>query len=328
MFSLILWQCASKTRRLDCLGTQGMTGESTPSTESLEDLRGAIDRIDDALLDLLTERAALGARIAAAKRAAQDAGSYGGVVLRPGREMEILRRLIGRAEGPFPKPVIIRMWRELFAALISLQGAMSMAVYMPTRGAGYLELARNHYGSQTPATTWQTTAPVVRAVAEGEVSVGILPLPRFEEPAPWWPMLFFETPNTPRIISRLPLCGPGAGRGDGVEAMAIGRMPLEATGHDRGLVAIETAADISRGGIRALVESSGLPLLEIIDSYAPSEERRQYLVEVSEYVAADDPRVAKLAADPQIGRAVVVGVYAVPFSAEELSSPVQPNTAP
>lgn len=302
-----------------------MTGESTPSTESLEELRSAIDRIDDALLGLLTERASLGARIAAAKKAAQDADSYGGVVLRPGREMEILRRLVGRAEGPFPRPVIVRMWRELFSALISLQGAMSMAVYMPTRGAGYLELARDHYGSQTPATTWQTTAPVVRAVAEGEVSVGVLPLPRVEEPNPWWPMLFFETPNTPRIISRLPLCGPGAGRGDGVEALAIGRMPLEATGHDRGLVAIETAVDISRGAIRTLIESSGLPLVEIMDSYALSEERRQYLIEVSEYVAADDPRVAKLIADPQIGRAVVIGAYAVPFSADDLCSPVLPD---
>lgn len=296
-----------------------MTGESTASGETLDDLRRAIDRIDDSILDLLNERAALGARIAAAKRASDDAGSYGGVVLRPGREMEILRRLLRRATGLFPKAVIIRMWREMFAALISLQGPMSMAVYMPARGAGYLELARDTYGSLTPATPWQTTAPVVRAVAEGEVSVGVLPLPRFEESNPWWPMLFFETANTPRIISRLPLCGPGPGRGDGVEAFAIGRMPVEPTGHDRSLVAIETTPDLSRGAVRTLVEGSGLPLLEIMDSHTIGEERRQYLLEISEYVAADDARIARLASDHQVGRAVVIGGYAVPFTAEELA---------
>lgn len=296
-----------------------MTGETTSAGESLPKLRHAIDRIDNTILDLLTERAALGARIASAKKASHDAHAYGEVFLRPGREMEILRRLVKRSSGPFPKPVIVRMWRELFAALISLQGPMSMAVFMPARGAGYLELARDQYGSFTPATSSPTTGPVVRMVADGEASVGILPLPRFEEDNPWWPSLVSETADTPRIIARLPLCGPGIGRGDGVEALAISRMPLEKTGHDRSLIAIETSADISRGGIRSIIEGAKLPIIEFMDSFTPSDDRRLHLAEISDFVDPEDPRVNHLKSDPQILHAVVIGAYAVPFTAEELS---------
>ncbi len=287
--------------------------------ESLDDLRRAIDHIDDTVLDLLTERAALGSRIAAAKKASgESGGSEGTVFLRPGREVEILRRLIGRATGPLPKTVVVRMWRELFAALISLQGPMAVSVFMPSRGAGYLELARDHYGSQTTMQPSPTTGPVVRAVADGEVTVGILPLPRLEEDKPWWPSLVSNTSDTPRIISRLPLCGPGVGRGDGVEALAIGRMPLEKTGNDRSLIALETSSDISRGGIRTIIDASELPILEFMDSFAPSDDRRLHLIEVSDFVDPQDPRLARLSNDPQIQYAVVIGAYAVPFTAEDL----------
>jgi chorismate mutase len=273
----------------------------------------------------LTERAALGAHIAAAKKATGESSDPKGTVfLRPGREMEILRRLVGRSTGPLPKAVVVRMWRELFAALISLQGPMSVSVFMPSRGAGYLELARDHYGSQTSMQPSPTTGPVVRAVADGEATVGILPLPRLEEDKPWWPSLVSGTADTPRIISRLPLCGPGVGRGDGVEALAIGRMPLEKTSHDRSLIALETSSDISRGGIRTIIEASELPILEFMDSFAPSDDRRLHLIEVSDFVDPQDSRLLRLSADAQIDYAVVIGAYAVPFTAEDLQFAATP----
>jgi chorismate mutase-like protein len=296
-----------------------MTGDPNVQGESLDDLRRAIDRIDDTVLDLLIERATLGAHIAAAKRASGSEEAQGTVFLRPGREMEILRRLVSRATGPLPKAVVVRMWRELFAALISLQGPMSVAVYMPTRGAGFLELARDHYGSLTTMQPSQTTGPVVRAVADGEATVGILPLPRLEGDNPWWPSLVSSTPDTPRIISRLPLCGPGTGRGDGVEALSIGRMLPEKTGKDRSLIALETGSDVSRGGIRSIIEASELPILEFMDSFAPSEDRRLHLIEVTDYVDAQDPRLARLSTDSQIDYALVIGAYAEPFTTEDLS---------
>lgn len=305
-----------------------MSGEPTAAAPSLDDLRQAIDRIDDSLLDLIVERTAVVEHIGAAKRAAEGAAGgpadAGGAVedrvfLRPGREMAILRRLVDRHQGRFPKPVIVRMWREMFAALTALQGPMSVAVYMPERGAGYLELARDQYGSYTPTVASQTAGAVVRAVAEGEVSVGIVPLPRLEDASAWWPMLVSGMARMPRVVARLPIVGPGPGRGDGIEALAIARLDQEPTGADRTLMAVETGGDLSRAGLRTAAEAAGLPDVEVMDSRDGGGGVRLHLLEADDCCLPDDPRVQRLQADGQVSRVTVIGGYAKPFTAVDLA---------
>jgi len=87
----------------------------------LSDLRREIDAIDDALHDLLMRRVTLTGRVAASKPS-------DGVALRPAREAEILRRLVGRHEGRFPKAVVARIWREIISANTALQGPFAIAV--------------------------------------------------------------------------------------------------------------------------------------------------------------------------------------------------------
>jgi hypothetical protein len=56
-----------------------------------------------------------------------------------------------------------------------------------------------------------------------------------------------------------------------------------------------------------------------MDSFAPSEDRRLHLIEVTDYVDAQDPRLARLSTDSQIDYALVIGAYAEPFTTEDLS---------
>lgn len=300
-----------------------MPGDAAPPSASgsadsvLEELRRAIDAIDDRLHDLVLERARVVEGIGAAKRAAgQESGP---VFVRPGREMAILRRLLARHSGPFPRSVIVRMWREMFAGTLAVQNPLNVAVYMPARGAGYLEIARDQYGAYTRMEPMQTPGTVVRMVAEGQATIGVLPLPMLEEGQKWWTMLVSDMPGTPRVISRLPTCGPGPGRGDGAEALAIGRMPPEPTGDDRTLLVVETRPDLSRAGIKALVEQAGLPVQELADTDEPHAGDRLHLLELSAYVAPDDPRVVHLGLDSQVARAMVIGGYAVPLVADDLA---------
>lgn len=300
-----------------------MQGDAAPpstarSAESeLEDLRRAIDSIDDRLLDLVVERTRVVEKIGAAKRKVDDGVQP--VFVRPGREMSILRRLLGRLTGPFPKAVVVRMWREMFAGTLTVQNPLTVAVFMPSRGAGYLEIARDQYGAYTRMEPMATPGTVVRAVAEGEATVGVLPLPMLEEGQKWWTMLVSDMVGTPCVISRLPLCGTGAGRGDGAEALAIGRMAQEPTGNDRTLLVVETDPELSRVGLRTLVEAAGLPVQELVDTDEPPSGDRLHLLELNDYVAPDDKRVSQLSVDAQVTRAVTIGGYAVPFTAEELA---------
>ena len=67
------------------------------TTRSLDELRTRIDAIDDAVHDLLMERAGLAASLRAAKSNQPGAP---GIAFRPDREAAIIRRLVGSNDYP------------------------------------------------------------------------------------------------------------------------------------------------------------------------------------------------------------------------------------
>jgi len=283
------------------------------SEKTLDDLRQEIDRIDDALQDLLMQRTAVVERVGAVK------GGENAALLRPGREAEILRRLVSRHHGDFPKISLVRIWREIIGGMLGVQGSVSVAVFMPDRGAGYLELARDHFGATLPVTALRSPGQVTRAVAEGSATVGIMPMPDREDTEAWWISLMGDSPDLPRVIARLPFAGPGPGRGDGLEALAIGCMALEPTGYDRSWLAMETTPDISRARLRSVLSAAGIePTL--LAATQRTEENWLHLVEVSGHLTSEDWRIARLVERKQpVLRAVLLGGYPAPFRPEDLT---------
>ena len=79
---------------------------------TLDDLRREIDEIDDEMHDLLMRRTTVVDAIGALKK------SDGVPAIRPGREATILRRLITRHEGKFPRALVVRIWREILSGKI------------------------------------------------------------------------------------------------------------------------------------------------------------------------------------------------------------------
>lgn len=282
------------------------------SESALETLRRDIDRLDDQILDLLHQRCLVAERIAAAKG--------GAPILRPGREAMILRRLVRNWRGRLPKRTLVRIWRELLSGVVSLQGPFSIAVWMPERGAGYLEVARNQYGAHTPATTHQSASQVVREVTTGNATLGILPLPRWEDEAPWWTQILSASPDAPRIIARLPMTGPGP---MGIEALVIARMTPEATDDDRSVIAVETAPEISRSAFSDALTAVDIPPRAVWDSrLATGDEARYHLVEVLGFVDPEDSRLAALPRNGDGGairNTLLLGAYATPLPAESLT---------
>ena len=125
-------------------------------------LRHRIDEIDDRLQDLLIERVAIVSRVADSKQRSGGVAPH-----QPAREAEILRRLVARNNGAMQAASLVRIWRELLAATTRLQGAFTVAVYVPPTGPGFWDIARDHYGSHTPMLTFGSAMQVIRTVAEG-----------------------------------------------------------------------------------------------------------------------------------------------------------------
>src|SRR5262252_1872513 len=153
----------------------------TPS--DLQHLRRRLDEIDDRLQDLLIDRAQIVAIVAASKKDGNQPA------FQPAREAEIIRRLVVRHHGAFPIATLVRMWREMLAATVRLQSPFSVAVFAPSERHECLDLARDHYGSNTPMKACDTPRDVLCAVSGGKVSVGVLPMFGTDEAEPWWPEL-------------------------------------------------------------------------------------------------------------------------------------------
>jgi chorismate mutase / prephenate dehydratase len=281
---------------------------------TLDDLRREIDEIDDEMHDLLMRRTKVVDAIGALKK------SDGVPAIRPGREAKILRRLMARHDGKFPRAPVVRIWREILSGTTRLQVDFAVAVHVPETAPGLWDLARDHFGSFTPMTALGTASQVLRAVTEGGASVGVLPLPQDGDGAPWWPHLVSADAQTPRVIARLPFGVPGNARAGGLDALAIGRGAPEPTGADRSLLVIETNREISRARLLSALKSSGLePGLLAAAASAPDVAAN--LIELEGLISPEDARLQKalVPLGAAVDRISFLGSYARPLTAEEMA---------
>ena len=289
----------------------------------LEGLRRRIDEIDDRLQDLLVERIQVVATVAAHKRSNRGVAAH-----QPAREAEIIRRLVERNRGAFPPATLVRMWRELLAATVRLQGAFTVAVYAPAAAQGFWDIARDHYGSHTLMLPYRTTSQVISAVTDGQAAVGVLPMPQEDDPDPWWRHLLSTDDNAPHVIARLPFGSRGNARPDSGDALAIGRGAEHETGGDRTLIATENAPGISRGRIVSTLSRLGLActfiaLCEHADSV-------NTLIEIDGFVPVGDPRLERFRAElgKSLYRLLRLGSYAVPLAPATFAAAKTAGRAP
>jgi chorismate mutase-like protein len=292
---------------------------------TLEALRAEIDAIDEDLHRQIMRRAEVALRI----RAAKSANGSEAVFMRPGREAQVLRRLVERHQGQFPRAVIVRLWREIMTAVLRMQGPFSLAVYAPERAAGYWDLARDHFGSLTPASAHDSPQQVLTALAAGRASVGVLPLPDADDPQPWWPNLLSHDAKRPRVIARLPFGSGETVRGAPLEALAVAPLSVEPTGRDRTLLIVEAGGPMSRSELSSRVKAAGFETA-VIQSWKPASDQPLWLhlLDVEGFLTPDDAKLTRLA--ERIGESVrqvwPVGGYAVPFAAGDLNPGGKPQS--
>ena len=141
---------------------------------NIEELRNQIDSVDDQMHDLLMKRVDLVEQIGRLK--AEAAGQGSAFAMRPKREIEIMRRLWNRHKGDLDKDILMRVWREIISACVNLQSPLTIAVFMPERGMGNLEIARDYFGTYTPMLSCRSVNLVLKELTQGEANIAILSL--------------------------------------------------------------------------------------------------------------------------------------------------------
>ena len=279
--------------------------EAAPAT-TLAELRARLDDLDTAIHDLLMQRADVVGEVA------QLAASRGKIAFRPGREAQIIRRLLARHAGGLPRQALPRLWRELLAATTAMQGAFVIAVCEPAPGTGYAACAREHFGALTPLRAHTSPARAIAEVSAGLATAAVLPMPQEEEPAAtaWWATLLHRDEPRIHVVARLPFWAPRPEGAPQVQALVVAAAPPDPSGRDRSLLGFDLSAEISRARLSAACTAAGLAPAAMILRRDPAAQEAQGLVEVEGYVTEDDPRLAALA--DHAGRSTVLGAYAVP----------------
>jgi chorismate mutase / prephenate dehydratase len=274
--------------------------------EVLDDLRREIDRIDDALLDLLIERVHVVRRIGLVK----NDRPAGRLAMRPAREAAILRRLVERAEGRLPEATIVAMWRELLAATTRLQTPFVVSVHVPSERQGLWDVTRGHFGSLAPLLRADTPNHALRSLGAGAAQLAVLPMP--DETDLWWRGLVFSSEPKLRIVARLPFC-PSAG--NEMAAVVVAALELEPSGDDVTILAIEAAIDMSRARLHEALTAGGLSPRWLAAVREPEQDAALHLLEVPGYMGPQEPELMAALAPIQarVLRVAVIGGYARPL---------------
>jgi len=164
---------------------------------SLADLRREIDRLDEAMHDLLMQRGEIIDQLIKVKQT-QETGS----AFRPAREAEMMRRLVERHRGILPLDTAESIWRVIIATFTYVQAPFSVHADMSAGDALIRDSARFHFGFTVPFVPHLGAASVVEAVSESKGDLGLVPAAALAGAADWWSALEFA--SAPKIIARLP----------------------------------------------------------------------------------------------------------------------------
>lgn len=113
--------------------------------KKLENLRGQIDEIDDQLLELLAKRSEFVLEVGELKEKSGEKGAF----IRPAREAKMMREILKRGAGDFPKHGLFAIWRVIIAASLGMEGGLQ--IVMPRSKNFHMhKLIVEYFGSLTP----------------------------------------------------------------------------------------------------------------------------------------------------------------------------------
>jgi len=284
-----------------------------PDKQALADLRAQIDQIDIALHNILLERAEIIDKIRKHKGKQH-------IYIRPGREAQMLRGIMGRPQGKLPEGLVVRMWREMISAFTLLEGSFKVAVYSPGKGHDLWDAARDHFGAFTPLVEFPSAVAAIKAVQSNKATMAVVPPPAPGEKEAWWPLLAGDKSNVLTVFATMPFENLKIGRSNARRSLptglVIGKLYPELTGDDRSFLVL-SCVHVPEAEMRRLLGKAGYKVRQMLaqttgrGGSAPT----SFFVEVDGYVGRSDTRLSRLRAmlGSRLQHLSPLGGYAVPL---------------
>ncbi len=138
------------------------------SQSDLHSARQRIDALDDEIMSLISQRAALALETARAKQ--QNRPFYD-----PAREAQVLRRIRETNPGPLSADEMARLFREIMSACLALEHPTRVAFLGP-EGTFTHQAALRHFGHSAEIAPQEHVAQIFREVESGQSEYGVVPI--------------------------------------------------------------------------------------------------------------------------------------------------------
>lgn len=139
--------------------------------QDIQQFRKEIDRIDDEILRLLNERSKSVIEIGRLKKESDSNAN----LHTPGREAEIVSRLMAQNKGPFPNEAIRPVYREIMSASLSLEGPQKVAYFGPAATFTHLACIKK-FGASAHYIPVNSIKDVFDEVERGRANFGVVPI--------------------------------------------------------------------------------------------------------------------------------------------------------
>jgi chorismate mutase len=284
-----------------------------PDKQALADLRAQIDKIDFVMHDLLRERAEVIEQVRKLKGKQH-------IYIRPGREAQMLRALVGRPQGRIPEGLVVKIWREIISAFTLQEGSFKVAVTVPAKGHDLWDMSRDHYGSFTPLLEMPSATAAIKAVQAEKATLAVVPFPKEDDKDLWWPLLASDKKNVLTVFASMPFEHLKAGRSNARNSLPggliVGKLYPELTGDDYSFLALQ-CVHVPESEMKRLFGKAGYKVRQLLSQTvgrggsAPT----LYLVETEGYVGRNDTRLSRLRAmlGSRLQHLAPLGGYAAPL---------------
>lgn len=139
------------------------------TTHTIEELRTAIDRIDDRVVGLLNERSQVVLEVGRLKSGDNQQFHV------PGRERQIYERLLSNNPGPFPNDALRSIYREVISACLALESPMKVAFLGPKATFSHLATMQQ-FGLSAELVPQKSIPAVFEEVEKGKALYGVVPV--------------------------------------------------------------------------------------------------------------------------------------------------------
>ena len=213
-----------------------MTGRGEGDSRKLAELRGMIDTIDAEMHRLLVERGTIIGALIRTKGTEKT-----GAAFRPGREADMMRRLVGRHSGELPITTVEHIWREIITTFTRMQAPFDVATDGSADPDRMRDLARFYFGFSVNLLRLSNAAAVVAHVA-ATGDLGIVARDQDSTTGAWWRAL--GKPSGPQIMAVLPYI-EAPGRPADLPAFVISPRLSDPTPPDIRILAVSAKGDFA-----------------------------------------------------------------------------------